>query len=113
MLGILANYHNAALALDDLALLAHGLNRGSDFHCVKPPTSLLASPGDAAAGQIIRSHLNSDLIAGEYLNIVHPELAGNVSQDGMATADINLEHGIGQRFNNSALKFDHIIFCQD
>ena len=32
MLGILANYHNAALALDELALFAHGLNRGSDFH---------------------------------------------------------------------------------
>ena len=32
VLGILANDHNATFALDDLALLAHGLHRGSDFH---------------------------------------------------------------------------------
>ena len=32
VLGILADDHNATFALDDLALLAHGLNRGSDFH---------------------------------------------------------------------------------
>ena len=32
MLGILANYHNLSLALDDLALLAHGLYGRSDFH---------------------------------------------------------------------------------
>ena len=89
-----------------------GFTEGLTFIC-KTSYSLLASPGDAAAGQIIRSHLNGDLIAGEYLDIVHPELTGDVSQDGMASANINLEHGIGQRFNYSALKFDHIIFCQD
>ena len=33
MLGVLANDHNFALALDDLALFAHGLDTRSDFHC--------------------------------------------------------------------------------
>ena len=32
VLGILANDHDAALALDDLALLADGLNGRSHFH---------------------------------------------------------------------------------
>ena len=32
VLGIFANDHDSALALDDLALLAHGLDRRSDFH---------------------------------------------------------------------------------
>ena len=32
VLRVLANDHNFALALDDLALLAHGLNGRSDFH---------------------------------------------------------------------------------
>ena len=32
VLGILANDHDAALALDDLALLANGLNGRSHFH---------------------------------------------------------------------------------
>ena len=34
MLGVFANDHDSALALDDLALLAHGLDRRSDFHIV-------------------------------------------------------------------------------
>ena len=32
MLGVLADAHDFALALDDLALLAHGLNAGTHFH---------------------------------------------------------------------------------
>lgn len=32
MLGILANNHNAALALDDLALFADRLHRRTNFH---------------------------------------------------------------------------------
>ena len=32
VLGVFANNHNFALALDDLALLAHGLHARSDFH---------------------------------------------------------------------------------
>ena len=32
VLGVFANNHNFALALDDLALLAHGLDTRSDFH---------------------------------------------------------------------------------
>ena len=40
MLGVLADDHDAALALDDLALLAHGLNGRSHFHDV---ASLLQS----------------------------------------------------------------------
>ena len=32
--GVFANDHDSALALDDLALLAHGLDRRSDFHIV-------------------------------------------------------------------------------
>ncbi len=32
VLGVLADDHDFALALDDLALLAHGLHGRSDFH---------------------------------------------------------------------------------
>ena len=34
MLGIFANYHYATLALDDLALFAHGLHGRSYLHTV-------------------------------------------------------------------------------
>ena len=32
MLGVFADHHHAALALDDLALFADGLHRRTDFH---------------------------------------------------------------------------------
>ena len=36
VLRILANDHDAALALDDLALFANGFHRRSDFHSFSP-----------------------------------------------------------------------------
>ena len=38
MLRVLADNHDAAFALDDLALFAHGLHGRSYFHVNKPPT---------------------------------------------------------------------------
>ena len=109
VLGVLADNHNLTLALDDLALLAHGLNGRSDFHLFY---LLLASPDDAAAAQVIGRHLNGDFVAGEYPDKIHPELAGNMRQNDVAIADIYLEHGVGQGFNYRALEFDYVVFCQ-
>jgi hypothetical protein len=109
MLGVLADDHDFALALDDLALLAHGLHGRSDFHLLY---LLLASPHDAAAGDVIGRHLHRDLIAGKDPDKVHPELSGNMGKDNVAFADIHLEHGVGQRLDDRALKFDYIVFCQ-
>jgi len=50
MLGVFANYHDFTLALDNLALLAHGLHGRSYFHLFY---LLLGSPGDTSAGQVI------------------------------------------------------------
>ena len=109
VLGVLADDHDFALALDDLALLAHGLDGRSDFHLIY---LLLASPHDAAAGDVIGRHLHRDLVAGKDPDKVHPELAGNVGKDNVAFADIHLEHGVGQGFDNRALEFNYIVFCQ-
>ena len=109
VLGVLADNHDFALALDDLALLAHGLHGRSDFHLLY---LLLASPGDAAAGQIVRRHLHRDFVAGKDPDKVHPELAGNMRQNDVAVANINLEHGVGQGLNDRALEFNYIVFCQ-
>ena len=109
VLRVLADNHDFTLALDDFALLAHGLYGRSYFHLIY---LLLASPGDPAAGDVIRGHLYRDLVAGKYPDKVHPELTGNVRQYDVAIADIHLEHGIGQGFYNRALEFDYIVFCQ-
>ena len=103
VLGVLANDHDFTLALDDLALLAHGLNGRSYFHLIY---LLLASPGNSAAGNIVRRHLHRDLVTGENSDKVHPELSGNMRQYDVAVADIHLEHGVGQGFYYRALEFD-------
>ena len=87
-----------------------GLTLGLTFIVVN---LLLASPGDAAARQIVRRHLNRNLVTGEDSDKVHPELAGNMRQNGVPAADINGEHRIRQCIGNDALKFDYVVFCQD
>ena len=109
VLGVLADDHDFTLALDDLALLAHGLHGRSDFHLF---FLLLASPHDTAAGDVIGRHLHRDFIAGKDPDKVHPELAGNMRQNDVTVANINLEHCVGQGFNHRALEFDYIVLCQ-
>ena len=72
VLRVLADDHDFTLALDYLALLAHGLHGRSYFHLLY---LLLASPGDPAAGDVVWRHLHRDLITGEDLDKVHPELS--------------------------------------
>ena len=71
---------------------------------------LLASPGDPALGQIIGRHLNGYLVTGQDLNEIHSEPAGNVCQNAVAIADVNLEHCIRQCISNDALKFNYVVF---
>ena len=76
------------------------------------PPVLLGTPGDAAPGQIVRTHLNRYLVAGQDSDKIHAELAGDVSQYGVPVADVHLEHGVGQGFDNCALEFNYIVFSQ-
>ena len=73
---------------------------------------LLASPGDSTSGQIIGRHLYSYLVTGQDLDKVHTELAGNGCQNGVAVADVHLEHCIRQVVGNNALNLDYVVFCQ-
>ena len=110
MLGVFADDHDFAFALDDFALFAHGLYGRSDFHLIY--LQLLASPNDTAAGDVIGRHLYGYLIAGKDSDKIHPEFTGNMRQNDVAVADIYLEHCVGQGFNNRALEFDYVVFCQ-
>ena len=73
---------------------------------------LLASPGDPASGQIIRRHLNGYLVTGQDSDEIHSELAGNVCQNGVSVADIDIEHSVGQCIDYDALNLDYVVFCQ-
>ena len=63
-------------------------------------------------GQIIRRHLYGYLVTGQDLDKVHSELAGNVRQNGVSVADVDIEHCIRQCISYDALNFDYVVFCQ-
>ena len=71
------------------------------------------SPCDPASGQVVRAHLNRDLVTRQDLDKVHPELAGNMCQNNVSVANVNGEHCIRQRIDYDALKLDYVVFCQD
>ena len=73
---------------------------------------LLASPGDTAAGQVIRRHLDRDLVTGENSDKIHPQLSGNVREDNVSVSDIYLKHGVGQGLYYRALELNYIVFSQ-
>ena len=73
---------------------------------------LLTTPGDTTPGQVVRGHLNCHLIAGQDADEVHAQLAGDVSQDDVAVADVHVERGVGQGLGHNAFQLDHIVFCQ-
>jgi hypothetical protein len=108
VLGIFADNHYLALALDDFALFAHGFDGRSYFHLFKPP--LFASPGYSSARQIIWRHLHGDLVTRKYADEVHTQFSGNVRQNCMTVSDIHLKRGVRQSFYHCALTFNNIVF---
>ena len=63
-------------------------------------------------GQIVRRHLNGYFVTGQDLDDIHPELAGNVRQNGVSITDIYVEHSIRQCIGNDALNLDYVVLCQ-
>ena len=56
--------------------------------------------------------MNSYLVTGQDLDEIHAELAGNVCQNGVSIADVNIEHRIRQCIGYDALNLDYVVFCQ-
>ena len=112
MLGILADDHNAALPLDDLAFFANRLDRGSHFHRIVPPsvglTLTLAAPGDPASGQILGRQLQGNFVTRVDADIIHAHLARYMCQNLVAVGQLHFKHGVGKRFGYHALNLDYI-----
>ena len=88
MLRVFTNNHDFALALNDLALFADGLDGRSDFHwkylLVSGARFLLGAPSDSALCQIIGRHLDCNVVTGDDSDIVRSQLAGDMCKDHMA-----------------------------
>ena len=59
---------------------------------------LFVAIGDAAAGQVVRGKLHDNPVTGENTDVIHSDLARNVAQNRMTVLELDLKHGVGQRF---------------
>ena len=73
---------------------------------------LLEAISDSTAFQIIDGQLYGYSISWENLDVVHAHLSGDVSQNGVAVLQLNLEHSVRQGLNNLTFELNYIVFSQ-
>jgi len=126
MLGVFADNHDAAFALNDLALFANGFHTRSYFHGGTPFASYggksfvkgampsfqlaLAAPGDAPAGQIIRGQLHGDLVTRQNPNEVHSKFPRNRCEYLVTVLELYLEHSVREGIRNDTFYFNNVLF---
>ena len=71
---------------------------------------LLISPNDPSLGQVIRGHLQRDLIAGKDADEVLTEFSADVGQNDGSVLQLYAEHGVGKLLHNNTLQFNDICF---
>lgn len=125
--GVRANHHDAAVAADDLAVIADLLNAGLDLHVVSlcislssysrgaasryfPAIYLLVAVNDSAAGQVVGRQLHNYAVLGEDADVVLAHFARNVCENFVPIAELNAEHRVGQSLEYVALDFDDAVF---
>ena len=114
MLGVLADNHYFAFSLDDFALFANLLYGWFNLHFIIPTLSLLlCTPSDASFGQVVYRHLNGYAVTGQYSDIVHSKLTGNMGSYDVSIRKLHFEGRIGQCLDYRTFKFDNIILRQN
>jgi len=74
-------------------------------------SALLGSEHNPCPTQIVGRHLNRYLVSWQDSDVVHPHLAGDVSEHHMTIFQFDPESGIGEVFNNLSLHLDDIVLC--
>ena len=76
-------------------------------------TACLFEPiGNAPTLQIIYRQLNRNPISREDLDVMHPHLPGNMSQDIVPVLELNPKHCVWQRLEYCPLELDNVLFGQ-
>ena len=83
------------------------------FFSVSALRLLFGTPGNAALIEVIDRYLNGHLIARQYFDIIHTQLARNVRRYDMTVRKLNFEGRVRQRLNHDALKLNYIILRQN
>jgi len=119
--GRAADDHDAAVATDDLALVADALDAGVDLHCssLSPSSyrpgcraavtfrrSLLVAVDDPTSGEVVRRELDLDPVAREDLDAVAPHLPGGVAERLDSVVELDLEDAAAKRLDDLALELD-------
>ena len=114
MLGVLADNHDFAFSLNDFAFFANLLYGWFNLHSIIPTLSLLlCTPGYASLCEVVNRNLYGHTVTRQYSDIVHSELARNMSRYYMLIGKLYLEGGVGQCLYYRTLKFYYIILRQN
>ena len=114
MLRIFADDHYFAFSLNDLALFANLFYGWFNLHFIIPTLSLLlGTPGYTTLGEIVNRYLYGNLVSRQYSDIVHSELARDMSCYYMLIGKLHLEGRVGQCLNYRTFKFNNIILRQN
>ena len=89
--------------------LTDGFTFICDYHAFLKIQVLLGSPGDAALVQVVDRDFDGYAITGENADIVHAQLARDVSGHYVAVGQAHLEGSVGKSLHNLTLKFNDII----
>src|SRR5690606_17449677 len=66
---------------------------------------LLEAVSNAALGQVVRRHLDQNLVAGQHADAILAHAASGVSDDLVIVLELDPERGIGQQFGDHTRKF--------
>ena len=108
--GISTNDAYHALALDHFAFAADFFDRCHYFHD-SPRNTLFGAEDDTGAGQVIRRKFNRDLISGEDTDVVHPHLAGDVSENHVTVFELDPKRRVRQVLDHLALHLNNVFLA--
>lgn len=122
VLCVLANHPNDTAAGDDLALDANLLYRCTDLHdcCPSPRTrtaargikNLFVAVNDPPAIQVVGAQLHSHTVARQNANEILAHPSRDMGQHLVVIFELDLKHGVGQRFKYRRHYLNHVFFGQ-
>src|SRR6478672_11283051 len=108
---VLADHHDATVATNHLALVAHGLDARVDLHvspfCSGSAGCLLVPVDDPTSGEVVGGKLHNHAVLGKDPDVVLAHLAADVGEHLVSVGQLDPEHGIGEGLHDGALHLDH------
>jgi hypothetical protein len=131
---IRADDHDAAVPLDDPAVVTHFFDACSNLHrlrpfvrfdaqhvlrwgvgelldgAIPPDVPLLVAVRDTSSFEVVRGEFHLDSIARENSDVVHPHFSGDVGQYFVPVLQFNPEHCVGKGLRYGAFQHDRVFF---